>query len=1216
MNQMHLRHIFRERKSIGVASVAWAHRIIGITAVCIAALAVLIMPSHVVAELPIPNPSFEQGQPSVTAWTLSGTGGRTVTPGAVGQRAIALDGDGHASANWLSTPLDFQPGSIYRLRFQVRRLKGQGGLATTGPVFCNRDLSSPGPKWTSIDSYFQTPDRLSRDQACLRFGQWELAGTIAYDDIHLDRVIAVYQTEGDFTLGQGELLNGNRYSFVTPAGGPSGNCARPLAQQQCDFNTDRWRFSNVQDVVVYRHEIGRQQVQAHVSAQISWYSRGQLVVSASRDATTWIRLGTLDKLGGVSFDIPAVLLPADAVYIRLSAESTPNSDQPPSLQVDKYQYEATFSGAPADLDGNTHFVAVTEYDPQFPTNITSLGNGVPGGTNYIALQLKNDTGKDASVHAIVSITAPDGTTRQFANVRDVVLPPTATLPIQLPYELAGVGRHQISVSLRQVDPAPVATAPRSDASLTASDPVIFTAESAVDVPALYASNFGALLPESTPHVGLWTCSGGWKVSTQRPLPTKGTPDILVRAAANETEAVQLVVHPTQKLARLTVQVGALSGPDGTTIGADQVEVLRVRYVHVTQPTDATGARGLWPDPLPPLTGPCDLPTNRNQPFWLRLHVPKGTRPGTYRGSVTLSATDYHQTVTLRVEVYGFELPDRMTCQTAFGLDTSTIWRYHGTTRTDQRRQVLAKYLKTLAQHHISPYDPAPLDPIRITWSNTPPWQGGVRDAEIAHSKKASLRLDDQSRSANQSAEFVPHIPIGPQGVTLAFWYRTGTPTDVFTVTLNHFDRNGKWMSGRNNDVTITGNGKWQRFERRFVSFPKDAKTIQLRLWATRYHESGTPTGTVWFDQVELTDSATNKPLVTGGDFEDDQQPTPQPRIDFTAWDEAMRRAIDTDYHFNTFRLPVLGLGGGTFHDRYEPQLQGYAESSPQYQKAMATYLGLLQDHLRNHGWLDETFVYWFDEPDPKDYAFVMSGFAKLKRWAPDLRRMLTEQVEPALIGGPNLWCPVSPRFDLEQAEARRKQGEHFWWYICTGPKAPFCTLFIDHPATELRVWLWQTWQRNIRGILVWSTNYWTSSAAYPDPKHPQNPYLDPMGWVSGYSTPAGTRRAWGNGDGRFLYPPESAADGHPTKAILDAPVASIRLEMLRDGIEDYEYCVILKRLLRQHQTSLARAQAKAFESLLTVPDEITADTTHFTNDPAPIESRRDAIARAIEQLQK
>ena len=70
-----------------------------------------------------------------------------------------------------------------------------------------------------------------------------------------------------------------------------------------------------------------------------------------------------------------------------------------------------------------------------------------------------------------------------------------------------------------------------------------------------------------------------------------------------------------------------------------------------------------------------------------------------------------------------------------------------------------------------------------------------------------------------------------------------------------------------------------------------------------------------------------------------------------------------------------------------------------------------------------------------------------------------------------------------------------------------------------------------------------------------------MGWTSGYSTPDGQKRAWGNGDGRFVYPPVEAADGNPGRPILEGPVDSIRWEMLRDGIEDYEYLAILKHLI-------------------------------------------------------
>lgn len=96
---------------------------------------------------------------------------------------------------------------------------------------------------------------------------------------------------------------------------------------------------------------------------------------------------------------------------------------------------------------------------------------------------------------------------------------------------------------------------------------------------------------------------------------------------------------------------------------------------------------------------------------------------------------------------------------------------------------------------------------------------------------------------------------------------------------------------------------------------------------------------------------------------------------------------------------------------------------------------------------------------------------RLGKYAPGIRRMLTEEPVEPLFGAVDLWCPISPSYNHEAAEKRREKGEHFWWYVCTGPKAPYCTLFIDHPATDLCVWLWQAWQRKIDGILVWQSTH-------------------------------------------------------------------------------------------------------------------------------------------------
>ena len=735
---------------------------------------------------------------------------------------------------------------------------------------------------------------------------------------------------------------------------------------------------------------------------------------------------------------------------------------------------------------------------------------------------------------------------------------------------------------------------------------------------------GELLPQSTDQAGLWWASSGWKISPSRPLPEKEGRAINIRAARNEAEAAQLAIRPIASLKGLVIHTKALTGPGGTVIPAQNVEVLKVRYVDVTQPTDKSSVPGLWPDPLPPLKDPINLEADKNQPFWIRVKVPRSVPAGTYRGYVHLSAQNFDADVTLQVEVYDFTLPDQMTCTTAFGFSPGNVFRYQKLTKTEDKRLVLDKYWANFSAHHISPYDPTPLDGIHVDWPDIKPtprkWSGGQEVRNEKHSGDRALLVYDDRKDLNADATYEPLIGIPTGGLRLSLWYRTALPDHALLVSLTHYDDSGNWISGQNNDISLEGNGHWRQFDRVIKRFPKSAKSLRLHLRATKWTESGEHTGLVWFDDVSLTDVTTGKELLEGGSFE----PPPLPRFeqdklrvkfDFTAWDKAMERAMD-HYHFNSFRLGIPGLGGGTFHGRYEPELLGFSENTPHYKVLFESYCHQLQEHLRQKGWLDEAYVYWFDEPAPRDYEFVMNGFRKLKNAAPNINRMLTEQVEPALIGGPNIWCPVSPNYKNEPAEQRRQHGEKFWWYVCTGPKAPYCTLFIDHPGTELRVWLWQTWQRKIDGILVWATNYWTSSAAYPDPESPQNPYEDPMGWTSGYSTPKGIKKPWGNGDGRFIYPPEIAADAHTPGPVFDGPVESIRWEMLRDGIEDYEYLAMLARLFEAKRNKLTTSQRKEYAALLDVPETITKDMTTFTKDPAPIEARRDQIAHAIEKLDK
>jgi len=1147
-------------------------------------------------QVAVPNASFEQGESMPTAWTLNHGEGGLVSPGAEGQRGISVTGNGRNDNAWTSPPLSLRDNAVYRLQFRARRVAGAGGSAVSGPLCCNRDLRGVSRRWRAFESYFVTPQQADPQQLRLRFGQWRADGQIAFDDVHVQRAIPLYARLEDLELGSGEVIRQGQYTFNAPFSQASANQARPLAWHRCHFNSNRWVFSSPQAQVVYRHRVGRPQGDATIDLQIGWHQRGELVAEVRDPKGSWHELGSLAEVGSASFQVPAELLPADELWIRFTARASAGQQETPSLQLHGYRYEANLEGDPPDLVGETRFLAIRDDDEQLEIKVIGIGDAVPGGDNVVSLELESKTDRPGtfSVTALAS-PAEDGSDRALQTpTRKVRLAARATSGVlRLPYQMHGTQPHRLGVEV--------------------SGGASWSAEMTLDIPLLHAAHYGRALPGSTDQLGIWWCSSGWKVGAHRPVPAEQDEAIVIQAAANETEAAQLVLRARNTIAGLRVQAGDLNSDEGERIPASAVEILRTRYVQVTQPTDATGTIGLWPDPLPPFGQSRDVASDRNFPLWIRVQVPKNQAAGWYRGTITLRGPQVQCAIPLHVRVFGFALPDRMTCKTAFGLSTSMIWRYHGVQTEAERRAVLDQYLGCLSAHHISPYQPAPLDPIDVTWNKTPRWGGGRRDKTTAQTGRYSLRVADNSTTASSTARYQRRIPIPEPGVRLSLWYRSDQPDHLLIVTLQHQDAQGRWMSGCNRDLRLRATTNWQHYEQLIDQFPAGAQSVELCLHATLWSDEGTFTGTTWFDEVKLIDVASGQPLVAGGGFELADEPSPVPEFDFTRWDRAMTKAID-QWHFNTFRLSVPGLGGGTFHARYEPSLFGYGETTRQYRDAMQAYLGRLQEHLRDKGWLDEAFVYWFDEPAPKDYEFVNNGFAKLKRWAPDIPRMLTEQVEPELVGGPNIWCPVSSTYDHEAAERRRAAGEEFWWYVCTGPQAPYCTLFIDHPATEMRVWLWQTWQRDISGILVWQTNYWTSSAAYPD--QPQNPYEDPMGWVSGYSTPAGSRRAWGNGDGRFIYPPETAADGQPDEPILAGPVTSIRLEMLRDGLEDYEYLSMLRDLIEEHRERLSHTERAALIKLLDVPPEITADMTTFTSDPAPLEARRLEIARAIERLRE
>ena len=134
---------------------------------------------------------------------------------------------------------------------------------------------------------------------------------------------------------------------------------------------------------------------------------------------------------------------------------------------------------------------------------------------------------------------------------------------------------------------------------------------------------------------------------------------------------------------------------------------------------------------------------------------------------------------------------------------------------------------------------------------------------------------------------------------------------------------------------------------------------------------------------------------------------------------------------------------------------------------------------------------------------------------------------------------------------------------------------IDAPATQNRAMEWQAWRQKVDGELYYDTTYaFTRGDA----------------WSSQYYF-------GGNGDGTLFYPGTPAKIGGTTHI----PIASLRLKMIREGMEDYEY---LKALADAGDAAMADAEAAA----------LSPKAYQNMNDPAQIDAARHRIALRIEQL--
>ncbi len=270
----------------------------------------------------------------------------------------------------------------------------------------------------------------------------------------------------------------------------------------------------------------------------------------------------------------------------------------------------------------------------------------------------------------------------------------------------------------------------------------------------------------------------------------------------------------------------------------------------------------------------------------------------------------------------------------------------------------------------------------------------------------------------------------------------------------------------------------------------------------------------------------------------------------------------------TGRDPLPGATATTAELRLPPGLTEQ-QKQPYYKQWI--------QHFRENKWQDKLFLYLWDEPPSSAFAKVAARGQSAHRGDPAVRNLVTIAWNQELAGVVDIWTPLinclemKPGFPafcdvsapLEKYRPELAEGKRLWWYQSCASHGCNITggeyfrgwpsYMIDTPPMANRIFQWLAWEYRVEGEL-----YFNTDEAFGQPTEGGK---DPWESVLLFG---------GNGDGTLFYPGRPDRIGGDTQI----PVESIRLKLIREGLEDYEYLHLCEQAgLRPLATRVAASMA-------------------------------------------
>ena len=285
-------------------------------------------------------------------------------------------------------------------------------------------------------------------------------------------------------------------------------------------------------------------------------------------------------------------------------------------------------------------------------------------------------------------------------------------------------------------------------------------------------------------------------------------------------------------------------------------------------------------------------------------------------------------------------------------------------------------------------------------------------------------------------------------------------------------------------------------------------------------------------------------------------------------------------YWRDYRMPVAVLGTFTLGWGHLPRDNRFGKAadilSPLWQARCASYATALRDHLRAKGWADKVVFSLFDEPSPEYYPLITGTVGLLRGIAPEWRFTYWGNHAPQLDGAIRVWTIPMESYTPRLAQSLRARGDTLWVYNPPGYR-------VSSSALAARMAYWWMWREHVDAVYQWTITAWVE---WTGNEHFWDPYRNASWVVPG---------------------PE-------------APLDTVRFELAREGLEDYEYLVLLEKLTTQAETRGLRDAAAAGQRLLEesrgiawAPEDGRTAILH-TRDPRLVHDLRDRLGAAITSL--